>query len=269
MDIQKINENNTLKALSPILQTSTVQAIKRHDFKEASRLLPRKIELVFDEPKISEVVKVIGEDSVKGQIEFELIKLASLMSVGGNLNRAQIGFISSSLIEQYPNESIADFKICFERGAIGVYGDIQRMDGITIGVWFKKYLDEKYEVLEDKLKNEKDTPWALPTEIPKSKELTKEQNEEQQRIWQEGLDKWKANIDSKDQKRSFVLSETENLKRVKKIVKPGEYPVTSANELLKRERHFQWIQANFDPRTGDPIDKDKFMEETEWIAANF
>jgi len=228
-------------------------------------MMPRKIELVFDEPRIFEVIQAVGEDSVRAQIEFELIKLASLMSVGGNLNKAQVVFISGQLIEQFPNESIADFKICFERGAIGLYGDIQRMDGITIGVWMKKYLDEKYEVLEDKLKNEKDTPWQLPAEIPKSKDLTKEQNEDRQRIWQEGLDKWKANVDSKDQKRSFVLSETETLKKVKQLEK-REHPITSRAELIKRERHFEWIKANFDARTGEKLPT--WISEEDFNASN-
>jgi hypothetical protein len=132
-----------------------VQALSHKDFKTASSLMASKIENVFSEPKIFEVIKATSEEVVSGQIEFELIRLASLMSVGGNLNGAQIPFIAKSLMELYPNESIADFKICFERGSIGFYGDIQRMDGITINSWMKKYLDQKYEMLEKTIENEK------------------------------------------------------------------------------------------------------------------
>ncbi len=117
--------------------------------------MPSKIEQVFDEPKVFELVKVLGNQSVRGQIEYELITLASLMSVGGNLNGAQVPFIASQLIELYPMESIADFKICFQRGCIGLYGDIQRMDGITVNSWMVKYLEEKYEVLEKRIEKEK------------------------------------------------------------------------------------------------------------------
>lgn len=132
-----------------------VQALKHKDFSTASNQLPTKIEQVFDQPKVFELVKAIGIETVQGQIEFELIRLASLMSVGGNLNGAQVPFIASQLIELYPMESIADFKICFQRGSIGLYGDIQRMDGITVNTWMQKYLEQKYEVLEKKLENEK------------------------------------------------------------------------------------------------------------------
>jgi hypothetical protein len=126
----------------------------------ASGLMPSKIDLVLDQPKVFEVIKAIGEDPVKNQIEFELVNLAALMSVGGNLNRAQVPFIAEQLIELYPNESIADFKLCFTRGAIGLYGDIQRLDGITIGQWMKAYLEEKYEIIENKLRKEKDNIYA-------------------------------------------------------------------------------------------------------------
>lgn len=138
------------------MQNDTVQALRHKDFKTASLLMPSKIDKVFDEPKIFELVKAIGEETVRGQIEFELIRLASLMSVGGNLNGAQVPFVAQQLMELYPMESIADFKICFERGSIGVYGDIQRMDGITVGGWMGKYLEEKYEVLEKRIANEKE-----------------------------------------------------------------------------------------------------------------
>lgn len=131
--------------------------------------MPATIEGTFDEPKIKEVILVVGAHAVAGQVKFELIKLAALMSVGGNLNTAQVNFIADQLIQQYPNETLADFRLCFQRGAIGLYGDIQRMDGITIGGWMKKYLDEKYEILEDRLTKEKESiyePVTVTTNDP-------------------------------------------------------------------------------------------------------
>lgn len=55
----------------------------------------------------------------------------------------------------YPTESVADFQLCFQRGAMGRYGSIQRMDGITIGEWMGKYLDEKYAELEGHIEKRK------------------------------------------------------------------------------------------------------------------
>jgi hypothetical protein len=56
----------------------------------------------------------------------------------------------------FPNETLADFKLFFERGCIGQYGQIYRMDGIVIREWMEKYLDEKYQVIEESLMKERD-----------------------------------------------------------------------------------------------------------------
>lgn len=123
-------------------------------------MLPTKVEQAITEPKLFEMALAVNETSVIRQLEFELITLASLMSVGGNLNKAQIPFIARQLFELYPKESLADFKICFQRGAMGLYGDIQRMDGITINNWINTYMEEKYQVLEDAMMREKDEIYA-------------------------------------------------------------------------------------------------------------
>lgn len=146
------------------------------NYKAASSAMPTRIENVFDQPKVREVALLIGENAVKLQIEYELINLAALMSVGGNLNSAQVPFIAEQLISLYPNECIADFKLCFQRGAIGLYGDIQRLDGITIGQWTKAYLEEKYEVLESQLMKEKEN-------LYKPVEQDKDYNHEKHGEW--------------------------------------------------------------------------------------
>jgi hypothetical protein len=122
---------------------------------EATKLLPRTFREVYNHPKISEQVTAIGEVAVKAMIEFQLARLASLMTTGGNLNDTLTDFISSQLMEMYPYESIADIRLCLERGAMGRYGEIQRMDGVTIGTWMGMYLDEKYNELESKITERK------------------------------------------------------------------------------------------------------------------
>ena len=157
--VTKTNDNQTSITLQSVLQMTSVQLMQKNEFRHASNAMSTKIEGTFDEPKVREVIQAIGEDAVLLYVRFELIHLAALMSVGGNLNDAQVKFIAKQLCDMYPNETLADFKICFQRGAIGLYGDIQRMDGITIGGWMKSYLDEKYQVLEDMLMKEKDKPY--------------------------------------------------------------------------------------------------------------
>jgi hypothetical protein len=129
---------------------------------EFGATLPTKPLDTFDLPKVREVVSAVGKSAVSAFVEIELVKLADRLSVSGNMSDGQIVFLSSTLIETFPNETLADFKICFERGAVGRYGNIFRMDGIVLMEWMKKYLDEKYQELEDQLMKEKDHPY-IPT----------------------------------------------------------------------------------------------------------
>lgn len=118
------------------------------EYDKAHKMLPRSFREVYTQPKIREQVKAIGEVKVNAMIQFELGVLASLMVTGGNLNGTMTEFIAAQLMELYPTESIADIKVCLERGAMGRYGEIQRIDSVTIGLWMEGYLDEKYSELE-------------------------------------------------------------------------------------------------------------------------
>jgi len=133
------------------------------NFKETSDSLPKSISKATKEPPICDVEKVVGRGAVCRFIEFELIKMASLISVGNNLNNQQIEFIATQMVEMFPNESLADFKLCFERGCIGQYGEIYRMDGIVLRKWMEQYLDEKYQVIESELMKQKDDEYKKHT----------------------------------------------------------------------------------------------------------
>lgn len=125
------------------------------NLKGASDLLPKKISQATKEPPICDVAKVTGQGAVVRLVEYELVRMSSLVSVGNNLNDVQVQFIATQLVEMFPNESLADFKLCFERGCIGQYGEIFRMDGIVLRKWMEQYLEEKYVVIEEELKREK------------------------------------------------------------------------------------------------------------------
>lgn len=153
MEIQK--SNNLPPTLQRLSQTELVRTLQAANFKAVSESLPTKVKDALGQPPICEVEKVAGRGAVVRYIEFELIRLTALISVGGNLNDAQVQFIATQMVEMFPNESLADFKLCFERGCIGQYGEIYRMDGIVLRQWMEKYLDEKYQLVEAEVKKEK------------------------------------------------------------------------------------------------------------------
>jgi len=163
--------------------------------------------------------------------------MSSLVSVGGNLNDAQVQFIATQMVEMFPNESLADFKLCFQRGCIGQYGEIYRMDGIVLRGWMEKYLDEKYTVVEDHLMKEKE-------------QFKKEYTPEQGKDW---FKVWKDSIDSLPNKKVFPLTDEEIKKEGQEKPKATPHPMTSIEEAYVRDRHFEYIKRNYEPRTGEKL----------------
>lgn len=153
MELQK--RNNLPPTLQQLSQSELCKTLTAGNFKAVSDSMPRTIKLALNEPPICEVEKVSGRNMVVRYVEFELIRMTSLVSVGGNMNDSQIQFAATQLVEMFSHESLADFKLCFERGCIGQYGEIYRMDGIVLRSWMEKYLDEKYQHVEATWEKEK------------------------------------------------------------------------------------------------------------------
>jgi hypothetical protein len=158
------------------------------NFKSVSEYLPSTVKQAIGQPPICDMIKVTGKASIVLYIQFELIQLSQLISVNGNLTNAQIEFIAVQLVDYFPGESIADFKICFQRGAIGQYGEIFRMDGIVIRKWMEQYLEEKYTIVEEELKKSPDSMY---------KQSEVKTHDERHSDW---LDKWQKEVGGVGQK---------------------------------------------------------------------
>ena len=186
--------------------------------------MPRRIEDALDFPVVSEVVAVAGEKEVVKYVHFELIKLASLLSVGANLTDTQASFIAEELIRVFPNETLADFKLCFQRGAIGQYNidgekDIFRMDGIVLRRWMEKYLEEKYQVIETRLMESKeDYHWNVPVEI----------DDEARRRDLKYLDEWKKSLDNAHDTRKPRAITDNDIHREGQVTRPRQQPYKPA-----------------------------------------
>ena len=199
-------------------------------------ILPSTIKNAIGQPPICDLEKVVGKNQIIRYIEFELVKMTSLVSVGGNLNNAQVQFIAEQLVEIFPNESLADFKLCFQRGCIGQYGEIYRMDGIVLRSWMEKYLDEKYSIVEE--------IWGQQKEAEKKQVVP----EDPEKDW---LKVWKEAIDANPAKAVIPITDKEINTEGKDKPKAIPYPCTSKEEAYIRDRHFEYIKYAYEPRTGE------------------
>lgn len=163
----------------------------RGEFKAYSEALPDTIQGALGFPTISTLVRQTSKEVVQLALEYELVKVSALVSVGGNLTKAQIPFIASQFMINFPNETVADFKLILTRGATGLYGEIQRLDGVTVGVWTEAYLEDKYKAIEDKLMREKDNNdyYIHP---PSNAVIPLEEADKYLQEWLKSVDKIKA-----------------------------------------------------------------------------
>jgi hypothetical protein len=217
MELARQEENKQSTAVEKVSQNAIVQTLAIKEFKKTSEALPKRIQGTFELPKVREMVLAVGEKTVAGFIEFELIKLAERINASGNLTDGQVEFIATQLAGLYPNETIADFKICFEKGASGAYGKIFKLDGVEIGNWMKSYLDEKYTVLEGELMKEKDNVWE------KAKT-----NTDWLKLWQESIQKTDEEGGVKNTSRNlFMIANARGMAKrdILEVGKPNPAPL--------------------------------------------
>lgn len=195
-----------------------------------------------------------GEQSVRAFVEFELIKLAARINVSGNLNDVQVQFIASQLVGMFPNETIADFKLCFERGSIGAYGKIFKLDGVEIGTWMKAYLDEKYQVMENELMKEKDDQYKHVAPEPTDPDAH-----------QKWIDKLKEATKPLDDKKIPPLDDKDIRLEGKEKPKAKFHPFTPVSVIQQQELHLEWVRKNFDLHTREKLPT--WKPEPEWIES--
>lgn len=145
-----------------------------------SNNLPNTITGALDSPVIQDLVREIGKHTVQAAIEFQLAIVNELVSCTKRLTEFQIPIIAQQLLLEHPMETLADFKVCFLRASIGRYNDSRDklvwLDGVVIGQWMSKYLDEKYEALEARLMSEKENPYEVVHRKPPPFNLVEEFN---------------------------------------------------------------------------------------------
>lgn len=200
------------------------------------------------------MVLATSEKDVCGFIEFELIKLAERINVGGNLNDAQIEFIAAQLVGMYPNETIADFKLCFEGLAIGRYvkqDKVFKLDGTEIGYAMKAYMDEKYQVLESEMMKEKDDLY---------KPIQAEADPDSHQKW---LDKLKEVTKPIDGRKIPPIDTKDILKEGQERPKATFHPKTALSEAAAHALHLEYCRQNFDIYTKAKLPG--WKPESEWL----
>lgn len=137
--------------------------LKQKNFEVLSNSMPIAVAKAVETGVPMTILERAAKKEMIAFIEFELIKLSTMVNVDARLNlqRHQVPLIAESLYEDFKNESMEDIAVCLKRGAMGKYADgkgIFRIDGAVISQWMGRYLEEKYQIVETNLSKEKEDP---------------------------------------------------------------------------------------------------------------
>lgn len=95
------------------------------------------------------------QKNIIGAISIIVSDFQDRLSINLKMNAKSVEYCAESFINTFSFETINDLKECLERAANGNYGELWKIDQPTIFLWFKTYLEEKYEQRELKLTKEK------------------------------------------------------------------------------------------------------------------
>lgn len=162
--LQPIRNDNIPATLKHLGSKPMVQFLQAGRMDKARELMPMRIEQTIKGTPICLISQVVDPIRVEAFVSFLLIEDVVKMWNGDarlNLQPGQVPVIAKMLIDTFRNENLADFAVCFRRGVMGMYNDennkLLRIDGSVLTSWMRKYLEEKYEVVESALKKEKES----------------------------------------------------------------------------------------------------------------
>lgn len=237
---------HTPPALWKDTNSITVSLLTAGKFDEVSRNVPSRINAVLECEPITSLIGHAGAQRVEQYLAAEIVKLAGNLNINPALNIKihQVPVIAQGLMDTYKWESIEDFTLCFRRAASGMYGEIFRLDGAVIGSWMAKYLEEKYDALEQekaKLKHK---------ESEKRVSYTPEHADKCIKTILENLGGGKLEDPNSNAKEN-------EYQRTKMAWQPP--PKEYVDERIL---HLRYIQENYNAVTGKP--KDTWIKEEDW-----
>jgi hypothetical protein len=126
----------------------TITKLERKEWAMLSNV-PNNTERCMKAPPASAIIRVTGRERVKEFIEARLIWLIAQLNVAHPMTIPQRNFTADSILDRYPNESLADFALVFLRLAQGYYGSTyHQLDCSIVMAAMAQHMEEKAMYVE-------------------------------------------------------------------------------------------------------------------------
>ena len=100
-------------------------------------------------PTLNKIKSELGEEAVLGFLKLHILDLRVFLNIGKTMSDAQTEQTALFILDEYPQLTIADIKLFFNKIKKGHYGQIyDRLDGQLILIWLNKYFEERCDTAE-------------------------------------------------------------------------------------------------------------------------
>lgn len=143
---QKLTTSKTPLAVAKIL--ASLEQSEANSCDLTSDLLPNTLQNAIGWPTINDLAAKVGRHRLEYFIGLQLVKIAEHINTFGNFSEVDMRFLPSRLFDRWGHWSLADFKICFENGIMGDYGEIKHMDAIVLRSWMARHEADRQRLAE-------------------------------------------------------------------------------------------------------------------------
>lgn len=249
-------ENKNLTSNQSLPVSTTVKLINTNRHADIIRCLATNIEEAQSAKPIKQLMYDGAEKhKIENIVAVLVLQHARLLNVSGNLQEGQALEIAKALVDEFPYNSIDDFKLMLQNGIRSKYGVVYRFDIAVVFDWMYKYIDEFYEYREEMIRKQKseEPKKLIPGVIDDEKA-------------KEYLKKWLEIIETSETKNPSPITEEEVKQEGREKPNRQVHRSTTIEEAILHQKRIQWMRECFDIYTGRP--NPNHMSFEEWLLKN-
>jgi hypothetical protein len=114
----------------------------------------KKTLAVVEKPLTMHELKQIGQDDLIADITTLIIELDESFNLNNDLNTSQIEQLACGIPDRWPTITLEDIALCFNMAKMGKFGDIYRLDVVTVYSFLTRYMSQVRALISDYHQNQ-------------------------------------------------------------------------------------------------------------------